>query len=213
MNLSGKIGYRRVSSADQKLDRQLEGLGITIFYDDIASGKDTNRPKLNEMIDNLRPGEHIYIHSMDRLARNLKDLIMLLEKILLKNVTIHFVTEGRQYSNASDDPMDMLMLQMIGIFAEFERKMIKKRQEEGIALAKKRGAYTGRLSAMTQEELDYIYHLKDLGVSDSKIAKRMGMSRSKIFNYTSSKSRLKCVKTGGHNLNLKFYDKEDRVNA
>ena len=104
-----------------------------------------NRPALNEMLSFIREGDDVYVHSMDRLARNLRDLLSLVEQINGKGVTLHFVTENLSFqSNAEANPMATLMLSLLGAVAQFERSLILVCHREGIAKAKARGSYKGR---------------------------------------------------------------------
>lgn len=125
-----------MANLDVKLDRA---------FVEKASAKSTERPQLQEMLAFIREGDHLCIHSMDRLARNLADLLNLVTQITTKGVTIHFVKESLTFSpKEKDSPMSKLMLSMMGAFAEFERALILERQREGIAQAKARGVYKGR---------------------------------------------------------------------
>ncbi len=83
-----KIGYKRVSTAEQKTDRQLESLQLDKVFEEKISGKDTNRPQLEAMLDHIREGDHVYIHELSRLGRSMIDLHHLVEKILQKGVVL-----------------------------------------------------------------------------------------------------------------------------
>ncbi|RRD66994.1 MULTISPECIES: recombinase family protein, partial [unclassified Desulfovibrio] len=103
----------------------------------------------------LRAGDTLHVHSIDRLARNLQDLLTLIEELNRKSVTVRFHTENLTFTG-KDDPFQKLQLQIIGAVAQFERAMLRERQREGIALAKAQGKYTGRkpsLSAAQVEEM------------------------------------------------------------
>ncbi|MMZ45390.1 DNA-invertase hin [compost metagenome] len=142
--MSGQqIGYVRVSSEDQSVERQLNGLHLDRVFIDKVSGKDTNRPELKLLLSFAREGDTVVIHSMDRLARNLDNLRSLVKELTTKGVQVKFIKEGLTFSG-DDSPIAQLLLSVMGAFAEFERSLIKERQREGIELAKKRGAYRGR---------------------------------------------------------------------
>ena len=147
-----RVGYIRVSSIDQNPERQLEGIALDKTFTDKASAKDVNRPQLMEMLDFVREGDVIIVHSMDRLARNLEDLRRLVQNQTQRGIRIEFVKEGLSFSG-DDSPMATLLLSVMGAFAEFERALLKERQREGIALAKKRGVYRGRKRALDQEQI------------------------------------------------------------
>ena len=146
-----RIGYVRVSSFDQNPERQLEHVPVDKVFADKASGKDTQRPELDALLSFVREGDAVVVHSMDRLARNLDDLRRLVQGLTRRGVRIEFVKEHLTFTG-EDSPMANLMLSVMGAFAEFERALIRERQREGIALAKKRGAYRGRKRALSPEQ-------------------------------------------------------------
>ncbi|WP_427019215.1 recombinase family protein (plasmid) [Pseudarthrobacter sp. P1] len=146
-----RIGYVRVSTLDQRTGRQLEGVQLDRIFTDKASGKDTKRPQLEELLRFLRDGDTLLVHSMDRLARNLDDLRSLVQRLTAKGVRVEFLKEHLVFTG-EDSPLAQLMLSVMGAFAEFERALIGERQREGIALAKARGAYRGRRKALSPEK-------------------------------------------------------------
>ena len=148
-----KIGYIRVSTVEQNTTRQLDGVQLNKIFTDKCSGKDVNRPQLTLMLDFVREGDTVFVHSMDRLARNLDDLRKLVNKITDKNVTVQFVKENLIFSKDSKNQIANLMLSVMGAFAEFERSLIKERQLEGIAIAKKEGKYKGRGKTLSPEKV------------------------------------------------------------
>jgi DNA invertase Pin-like site-specific DNA recombinase len=135
-----RVGYVRVSTLDQNTERQLADQTLDRIFTDAASGKDTARPKLAEMIAYVREGDTVIVHAMDRLARNLDDLRALVRTLTAKGVQITFIKENLTFSGDST-PMAQLLLSMMGAFAEFERAIIRERQREGVAIAKAKGAY------------------------------------------------------------------------
>ena len=132
-----RIGYVRVSTMDQNELRQLEGQVLDRAFTDKASGRDTARPQLTELLRFVRDGDTVVVHSMDRLARNLDDLRALVQGLTRRGVRVEFLKEQLVFTG-EDSPMANLMLSVMGAFAEFERSLIKERQREGIALAKQR---------------------------------------------------------------------------
>ena len=146
-----RVGYVRVSTVDQNTVRQLDGIEVERIFTDTASGKDTARPKLDELLAFVRDGDTVIVHSMDRLARNLDDLRRLVRTLTGKGVRVEFVKESLTFTG-EDSPMATLLLSVMGAFAEFERALILERQREGIAAAKQRGVYTGRKPALTPEQ-------------------------------------------------------------
>jgi len=178
------FNYKRVSTIDQNTDRQLINVACDREYADKLSGKDTNRPQLQAMLDNLRAGDIVNVHSMDRLARNVKDLLLLIEQILEKKATINFLKENLTFSaNEATNAFQTLMLTMLGAISEFERNLLLERQKEGIAIAKAKGKYKGTKKSFSESE---IYDLKKLyseGVAVTQIAKKYGVTRQTIHNY------------------------------
>lgn len=180
---SARIGYTRVSTIDQKTNRQLADIDLDRVFEEKASGKDTKRPVLQEMLRFIRAGDHLYVHSMDRLARNLADLLKLVGDITAKGVTIHFVKENLVFgADEKAAPMSKLILSIMGAVSEFERSIILERQREGIALAKRRGVYKGRKPA-DPAKLEEAKRLIALGVSKAEAARRTGVGRTTLFKY------------------------------
>lgn len=177
-----RVGYMRVSSLEQNADRQLEGIELDKHYQDKASAKDTNRPALQAMLDFVRQDDLVIVHSMDRLARSLDDLRRIVKDLTSRGVKIQFVKENITFSG-DDSALSHLLLSVMGAFAEFERSLIKERQREGIALAKKRGAFKGRQKCLSNEQIITIQERINAGVTKAKIARDLGISRATIYNY------------------------------
>lgn len=181
------IGYVRVSSLDQNPDRQFEELrakGVEKIFIDKMSGKDIERPELQKMLTFIREGDVLFVHSLDRLARNLADLLTMVQDLTNRGVGVTFLNEKLSFESGKDaSPTSKLMLSMIGAFAEFERSMIKRRQAEGIALAKERGVYKGRQRSVTDEQIDTIKTMIDQGVPLAAAARKVGVSRSTVYKY------------------------------
>lgn len=190
MSSSANVGYIRVSTVDQNTDCQLANLDVKLdrTFVEKASAKSTERPQLQEMLAFIREGEHLYIHSMDRLARNLADLLNLVTKITTKGVTIHFVKESLTFSpKEKANPMSKLMLSMMGAFSEFERALILERQREGIAQAKARGVYKGR-KPISSSRMEEARKLMSTGKSVTAICKDLGIGRTSFYKYLKVKS-------------------------
>lgn len=177
-----RIGYIRVSSFDQNPERQLEQTDLERIFTDKASGKDTERPGLQELLEFVRQGDRVVVHSMDRLARNLDDLRELVKNLTERGVGVHFVKEGLTFTN-EDSPMSKLLLSVMGAFAEFERSLIKERQREGIELAKKRGAYRGRRKTLSPEQITALKKRVSAGEPKTHLAKEFGISRETLYQY------------------------------
>jgi DNA invertase Pin-like site-specific DNA recombinase len=171
-----RVGYRRVSSQGQNLDRQDLG-AVGQVFEEKESGATKDRPALQEMIKYVRDGDEVVVWSIDRLARDLRDLQDIISRINAKGASVTFLSEALTFKSDSADPIAKLQLQMMGAFAEFERSIIHKRQADGIAKAKARGVYTG---GKRQIDRDRIATLKSEGLGDTAIAKQMGISRMSV---------------------------------
>ena len=182
-----RIGYVRVSSLDQNPNRQIEELKAQLaekIFMDKVSGKNTDRPELQRMLSFIREGDTLIVHSLDRLARNLADLLTMVQDLTCRGVSVIFLNERLSFEAGADaSPTSKLMLSMIGAFAEFERSMIRRRQAEGIALAKERGVYKGRPRSISDETLETVNALVEQGVPLATAAKKVGISRSTVYRY------------------------------
>lgn len=179
-----KVGYIRVSSVEQNTRRQLDGIEVDRFFIDKASGKNTNRPKFQEMLNYVREGDQIIVHSMDRFARSLKDLVTEVDQLVKRGVALQFVKENITFT-AQSTPMDNLMLQLMGAFAQFEREIILERQKEGIKIAAAQGKYKGRVHKLNYEQAEALRQAWKDGKYSSKMAlgKAFGISRQAVYRY------------------------------
>jgi DNA invertase Pin-like site-specific DNA recombinase len=175
------IGYVRVSTVDQNTERQLDGLHLDKVFTDHASGKDTNRPALTECLTYLREGDELVVHSMDRLARSLVDLRQTVDTLTAKGIRVRFAKEGLTFGDISD-PCATLMLSVMGAVAEFERALLLERQKEGIAIAKTKGIYKGRVPSLNDEQADAVSQRLTEGESASALAREYGVSRATVYN-------------------------------
>lgn len=185
MSENTRIGYARVSTEDQHLDRQLaelEKLGLKKIFTDQCSGKDTDREGFQQMMDYVRDGDELYVLSMDRLARSTVDLLTVTQTLKEKGVSVHFLKENVHivpYGEAS--AISDLLLTMLGAVAQFERSLIRERQAQGIALAKKRGAYKGR-KPISDDVIEKAREMINAGIPRARIAKKLGISRNTLYN-------------------------------
>lgn len=177
-----RVGYVRVSSVDQNTVRQLEGIRLDRVFTDKASGKDTKRPQLEAMLDFVREGDAVVVHSMDRLARNLDDLRKLVMGLTKRNIRVEFVKESLTFTG-EDSPMATLLLNVMGSFAQFERELIKERQREGIAIAKKNGVYKGRKPSLSAEQAAELRKRVAAGEKKAGIARDFNISRETLYQY------------------------------
>lgn len=174
------VGYVRVSSVDQNDARQLDGIALDTTFTDKASGKDTQRPQLQAMLAHVRAGDHVYVHSMDRLARSLNDLEGIVKGLTGRGVAVTFTTQGMTFTG-DDSPMNTLMLQLLGAVGQFERSLILERQREGIAIAKTKGVYKGRKPSLDAAGKAELQALVAQGIPKAQIAERLGISRTTLY--------------------------------
>lgn len=178
-----RVGYVRVSTLDQNTVRQLDGIPVDKTYTERASGKDQkNRPELENLIGFVREGDTVLVHSMDRLARNLDDLKKIVGRLTRKGVRVEFVKEALTFTG-DDSAAATLLLHVMGAFAEFERSLIRERQREGIALAKQRKVYKGRVPALNPERAAELRRRAAEGESKTNLARDLGISRATVYTY------------------------------
>jgi DNA invertase Pin-like site-specific DNA recombinase len=176
------VGYLRVSSVDQNEVRQLEGLDLDKTFTDKASGKDAKRPQLEHLLSFVREGDTVFCHSMDRLARNLDDLRRIVLGLTERGVHVVFVKETLTFTG-EDSPMSNLLLSVMGAFAQFERELIRERQREGIAIAKREGKYGGRKPSLGPERASELRKRVAAGDSKAALAREFGISRDTLYRY------------------------------
>lgn len=177
------VGYVRVSTVEQNTERQLDGLTLDKIFTDKASGKDTNRPQLQAAINYVRDGDKFIVHSMDRLARNVEDMLRLVRELNEKGVSVQFVKENMTFVAGSDDPRASLMFTMLSAFAQFERSLIKERQREGIAIAKAKGRYKGRPPKLDADQVAKMRERVSTGVAKAKVAREFKITRETLYQY------------------------------
>ncbi len=176
-----KIGYIRVSTEEQNEARQVEMLKSECdkIYIEKASGKDRNRPELEEMLSYARDGDYIVVESYSRLARNVLDLLNIVEEMEKKN--IKFISKKENIDTST--PTGKLMLNIFASLSQFEREQLKERQKEGIAIAKANGKYTGRKALVLDEEefKNYIDEIETNKIKITDVCKKLKISRSVFY--------------------------------
>ena len=195
-----KVGYARVSTTEQNLNRQLEQLkkaDCKKIFQEKVSGKDTNRPELQKMLDFIRENDEVIIISMDRLGRNSRDISNILEQNKSKKATINILNlpsfEGIKDRNLKN-LLTNLVLEIQKYTAEQERKTILERQRQGIKLAKEKGIYKGGIIQYSKDSKDpkkrLIYNTvvemlkrKEKGepITITEIAHEVGITRNTIY--------------------------------
>ena len=181
-----KVGYIRVSTVDQNTARQLDGMELDRVYVDKASGKDTSRPELQRLLNDAELlgalNAIVHVHSMDRLARSLVDLLGLVKGLTSKGIKLRFLKENLTFTG-DDSAMSGLMLSIMGAVAEFERAMLKERQSEGIAKAKEAGKYKGSKPKLSPEQELELKARAAAGENRSSLAREYGISRPTLYSY------------------------------
>lgn len=172
-----RLAYVRVSTAEQNEARQLEAMkkyDIEKYFTEKISAKNTDRPKLQELLEFARQGDTIYIHDFSRLARSTKDLLDIVEQLNTKGV---YLISNKENVDSST-PTGRLMLTMIGAINEFERANLLERQREGIAVAKRDGKYRGgkRKSVYGFEDNYYKFVKREIPTK-AALAKELHISR------------------------------------
>ena len=187
-----QVGYVRVSTLLQNTARQLDGVLLDKVFEDKASGKNTDRPKLNACLAHLRDGDTLHVHSMDRLCRNLDDLRRIVKDLTSCGVVVRFHKEGMSFTG-EDAPMSHLLLSMLGAVAEFERSIILERQREGISIAKGEGKYKGRKPSLTAERVFELQRRAGAGEKKTALAREFGISRETVYTYLGTIKNSKAV--------------------
>ena len=184
-----KIGYARVSSKEQHLDRQLAALkDVDKLFPDKLSGANTNRPELQKMLAYIREGDIVLVTELDRLGRNNHDLTKIMNSIQNKGATLDVLNLPSMTGIA--DPnlrqlMTNLIIELYKYQAESERKRIIERQQQGIALAKRQGKYHGRKPQYAKDDprLQHAFKLYEAGMSDVDVARNTGIKRTTFIRY------------------------------
>ena len=173
-----KVGYARVSSSGQSLDVQVDTLknsGCEKIFQEKVSGTSTQgRDKLRECLDFVREGDEVVFTRVDRVARSVLDLQLIVKELTDKKVTI----TSTEQPISTKDATSKCFLDMLGVFAELETNLRKERQMEGIARAKSKGVYKGRKSNINVEK---IKSLKDEGMGATAIARELGIHRDSVY--------------------------------
>lgn len=182
------FGYARVSTKDQDLSVQLSKLnehGVDRVYSEKISGKNTNRPELERLLEQLRSGDTIVITKIDRLARNMRDFQNIVHDLNERGVSLKIIDHNIDTTSSQG----RLFLNMLGMFAEFERDMIKERQLEGIAHAKANGVYTGR-KPTSDDKKKQVLELAATGMKKANIVRETGLGKTTVFKIIKDKLEL-----------------------
>jgi DNA invertase Pin-like site-specific DNA recombinase len=180
-----KIGYARVSTKHQResLDQQIDLLkkqGCTQIYSEIISGANSQRPELLKLLSYIKSGDMLIITSVDRLGRSLKDLITIISNLKEKQIAFHSIKEQMDTSTATG----MLMFNLMGSIAEFERSLINRRIFDGVQRAKEQGKFKGRVHSVDAKiRKEYVKMIDSGNYPVSYIAKMAKVSRQTLYNW------------------------------
>ena len=176
-----RIGYARVSTEDQTLDLQRDALKrakCRQVYEEHATGKNTERPQLEACLKSLREGDTIVVWRLDRLGRNLADLVALVAQFEQQKVNFESLTEKIE----TVSPAGRLIFHVFAALAEFERNLIRERTVAGLKAARARGRNGGRPAKLSAKEIKTIRALlKTADISVAEIAARFGVARSTLY--------------------------------
>lgn len=178
------VGYARVSTEGQNLDRQIDmlveyGVDERNIYKEKMTGTKANRPELNDMIKSLKDKDVVVIADLTRVSRSTKDLLMIVDKIKAKGASIKSIKDT-WLDTTSDNPYNDFLLTVMSGMAQLERDLISQRTKEGLKSAKARGRSGGRPSKRS-EKSKIIQILYKEGCKISEIAQQTGLSRSSIY--------------------------------
>ena len=179
-----KIGYARVSTGLQNLNLQedrLNAYGCEKIFSDHISGSKSKRPGLDKAIEFARSGDTIVVWRLDRLGRNMEDLITLVNELNERGVSFHSLEENITMDKSSST--GQLLFHLFAAFAEFERNLILERSSAGRIAARARGRYGGRPEKLNQKDLNLLKTLYDNGTPIKTIAEQWQVSRTTIYRY------------------------------
>ena len=174
--MDGRVyGYARVSSRDQNLARQREALaGVDLVVEETVSGRNVrDRPRLRTLIDFVQAGDTIRVTSIDRLARNTRDLLAIVDELVGKKVSLEFIDSPLLNVTTKEGKA---MITIFAAFAELERESIRERQRAGIAIAKAQGKYA-KARKLTPDQIASAQTQVAAGIPKARIARSLGVSR------------------------------------
>lgn len=187
-----KLGYGRVSTVIQKLDtqeQQLMDVGVPknyIFMEKVTGTSTAQRKELKNLLSHVREGDTIYVTKIDRLARSIIDLNKIVKEINSKGANVYFIKENIEFSANSDaNPLQVLLFNLLGAFAQFERDIIVERTKEGRERAKSQGKHMGRpgkAEKNIKRAIELYKNRESNGLSVNEIAKQTDVPRTTIYS-------------------------------
>lgn len=182
MKTGQTVQYVRVSSVGQNIARQIDDtMAIDKTFTDKCTGSNTDRPALAAMLDFVRDGDTVVVHEISRLARNTADLLALVKQLTAKGVAVRFIKDRMTFEAGINNPMNTMLLTIIGAISAFELSMISERRAEGQAKAQAAGTHCGRVAKLTA---DQVATIKQRAANESKVAlaSEYGVSRATIYS-------------------------------
>lgn len=183
------IGYARVSTMKQGLDRQIdalrhEGIDDRYIYIDKKSGSTTNRPGLQKALEHARDGDVIVVHTLDRLGRTVRDTLNLIHDLRERGVGVRTLADPIPVDSSNpDDPMAQLAVVILSLFGQMERTYALERAAHARAVATAKGKRAGRPSVVDPDKLRYAEHLRNEGLSMREIVEKTGIARTTLYRY------------------------------
>jgi len=175
------IGYIRVSTTGQNLDTQKESLqnyGVEKLYEEKASGRNTDRPILNEALSFLRRGDTLVIYDLSRLGRTVHQVVKLLDEFIQKGIGFVSIKESIDITT----PMGKAMAHIIAVFNEMQVNVQNEKIREGLQIAKEQGKKLGRRS-ISKDKARMIKALCNEGYTNQEVADKLDISRRTVINY------------------------------
>ena len=183
------LGYARVSTAKQDLDRQVEALvaaGVArdkIFLDK-KSGATTDRPGLRAALDYARDGDVIVVHTLDRLGRTVRDTLNLIHDLTDRGVGVRNLADPIKVDSGNpSDPMAQLAVVLLALFAQMERTYTVERAAHARSVATAKGRRVGRPSVVAADKIAYAAHLREAGHSIADIVAKTGIARTSLYRH------------------------------
>lgn len=183
------LGYARVSTAKQDLDRQIDalrevGIAADRIYVDKKSGSTVNRPGLNAVLEYARDGDVIVVHTLDRLGRTVRDTLNLIHDLAERGVGVRNLADPIKVDSSNpSDPMAQLAVVLLALFGQMERTYTVERAAHARAVATAKGRRVGRPSVVDPDKLAYAVHLRDAGYTIAEIVAKTGIARTSLYRH------------------------------
>ncbi|GAA1112572.1 recombinase family protein [Nesterenkonia jeotgali] len=184
-----ELGYARVSTAKQDLDRQIDalrevGIAAERIYVDKKSGSTVNRPGLTAALEYAREGDVIVVHTLDRLGRTVRDTLNLIHDLAERGVGVRNLVDPIKVDSSNpEDPMAQLAVVLLALFGQMERTYTVERAAHARAVATAKGRRVGRPSVVDPDKLAYAEHLRESGHTIAEIVTKTGITRTSLYRH------------------------------